>query len=76
MEFRWEPFIHDPTVRVAAKFVVFLPIALVAWKEWSARSLTATEVLLVGIAVFLAVAALGSKPVVRCDGCAYTTNAS
>jgi hypothetical protein len=76
MEFRWEPFIHDRTVRAAARLGAFLPLGIVAWDGWALRSFHSTEMLLAWLAIFLAVVALGSRPVVRCDGCAYTVDGS
>ena len=75
MEFRWEPFVHDPTVRRAAKVSIWFTAALLLWDGWSLR-LPTLDLLFSFVVIVTAIAVLGSKPVVRCDGCAYTVNAS
>jgi hypothetical protein len=76
MEFRWEPYFHDPTIRRVAKVGVWLPVALVVWNGWRTHLWPTSDLLLSAAVVLASVAALGSRPVVRCDGCAYTANAS
>ena len=57
---------------------MWFPVFLVLFDSykggWSSPNLLVG--LVAGVVVLAALAALGSKPVLRCDGCAYTTDAS
>ena len=76
MEFRWERRVHDRTLRQLAWCCPLAALIAVGVENWSRTEIPTTDTLLLLVIVLVAAFMLGSKPVVRCDGCAYTVDAS
>jgi hypothetical protein len=76
LQFGWERWIHNQGTRTVIEAGMSLAAGLACWPGIFSDVWSTTNLLLATAIVLSGVMAVGSRPVLRCDGCAHTVGAS